>query len=82
MHNALGLTRHVEPEVTPFHARPFLVPHSDRYVEALHDAIRDDDIRSLSRHVGAVWQFADSTDILSSADRCARVADALTPSKR
>ena len=41
---------------------------------------RLDEIRSVRRsvntyrHIGAVWQFADSTDILSHSERCRKLA--------
>ena len=76
-HNALDITPEIEPGVSPFHSRPYLVPHSERFVFALHKAITSDQVLALPRHTGAVWQFADSTDILSSADRCRQLAQAL-----
>lgn len=33
-----------------------------------------EEVRALPRHIGAVWQFADSTDILSRSERCGRLA--------
>ena len=77
MHNALDITPEIETQISPFHSRPYLVPHSDRFVFALHKAITSEAVLGLPRHTGAVWQFADSTDILSSADRCRRLAQAL-----
>lgn len=74
MHNALDVTEPVEPRITPFHSRAYLVPHSERFVIALHKAITDEEVLTLPRHIGALWQFADSTDILSSADRLRRLA--------
>ncbi|MHB0858292.1 MAG: DUF4037 domain-containing protein [Anaerolineae bacterium] len=65
MHNALRLTAHVEPRVAPFFDRPYLVPGAGRYEESLYAAIADDAVRALPRYIGAVWQFADSTDLLS-----------------
>ena len=70
MHNDLDVTPPIRPEVSPFHERPFLVPHADRFVDALHSAITSTSIRSLPEHVGAIWQFADSTDIQSYTARC------------
>lgn len=69
MHNKLGVTRPVEVRVAPFHSRPYLVPHSDRFVEALHEAIKSETVKVLPRHVGGVGQFVDSTDILDSVER-------------
>ena len=74
MHNDLGVTTLIKPEISPFHARPYLIPHSNRFYEALHQVIQSPVVKSLPKHVGAIWQFADSTDILGSPLYC----DALT----
>jgi len=65
MHNDLGVTSPVDTGVSRFHDRPYLVPHSGRRVEALQQAIVSPEVRSLPAHAGAIWQFVDSTDILS-----------------
>lgn len=70
MHNDLGVTPPIEPEVSPFHNRPYQVPHGERFVEALHAAIRSETVKGWPRYVGAVWQFCDSTDVLDSIERC------------
>jgi hypothetical protein len=74
MHNALRVTPLLEPQVSPFHDRPYLVLHSDRFVEALHAAIQSHAVRAWPRHIGAVGQFVDSTDVLDSPERCRRLA--------
>ncbi len=74
MHNDLGVTAPIEPEVSAFHNRPYKVPHAERFVEALHAAIRCQTVRAWPRSVGAVWQFADSTDVLDSIERCKALA--------
>ncbi|MHB1294898.1 MAG: DUF4037 domain-containing protein [Anaerolineae bacterium] len=71
MHNALGLTPFVEPRIAPFFDRPYLVPGAGRFEEALYAAIADPAVRTLPRYVGAVWQYTDSTDVLSYPD-CSR----------
>ena len=65
MHNDLGVTSAVEVGVSRFHERAYLVPHSGRRVEALSEAIESAEVRALPANIGAVWQFADSTDVLS-----------------
>lgn len=40
-HNALGVTRPVDPTVRPFHARPFRVLGSHRFVEACLERVSD-----------------------------------------
>ena len=65
MHNALGITPPLDPRVSPYHSRPYLVIHADRFVQALEQAITDPAVRGLAAPFGAVDQFTDSTDILS-----------------
>ena len=74
MHNSLGITPSIEGRVAMFFDRPYLVPHSGRFTEALHEVIQSDVIRSLPRHVGGVDQFVDSTDILSNIQLCKALA--------
>lgn len=81
MHNALSLTRPIEPQVTPFFDRPYLVLHSGDYVEALCEAIQSPAVRALPQYVGAVGQFVDSTDVLDSIARC-RALTAIYERKR
>jgi hypothetical protein len=69
MQNALALAPPVEPRVGRFHERPFVVPHADRFGEALEAAIESPEVRALPRGVGAVWQFAHSTDVLDHIPR-------------
>ena len=68
-HNALGLTPALETQVRPFHQRPYQVIDADRFAEALVAQVRDEMVRSLPKGVGAVWQFADSTDVLDEVER-------------
>lgn len=64
--NGLGLTDPVEPTVRPFHTRPFLVLHSERFVAACR-ARMTEDWRDLPL-IGAIDQHVDSTDIASAAE--------------
>ena len=63
-HNALGVTRRVDPTVRFFHSRPFRVLGSGRFVDACLERVSDPWLRSLPL-VGAIDQWADSTDVLS-----------------
>lgn len=72
-HNALGLTAPQEASVRPFYDRPFRVLGSGRFVDACLDRVRDPWLRSLPL-IGAVDQFADSTDVLSSGEVARRVS--------
>jgi hypothetical protein len=64
MHNRLSVTEHIEPEISSFHDRPYLVPHSDRFVQALLDRVTSPLLKSMQRPIGSVSQFVDSTDVL------------------
>lgn len=63
-HNEAGITAELEPTVRAFHGRPFRVLFAERFATACQAAITDEWLRELSL-VGAVWQFVDSTDVLS-----------------
>jgi len=68
LHNDLEITPYIKPSVSDFYNRPYLVPHSSRLVESLHNAIQSPTIRNLPKHVGAIGQFVDSTDVLESIE--------------
>jgi Domain of unknown function (DUF4037) len=72
-HNALGITEPQDPTVRLFYDRPFLVLGSGRFVEACLGRVGDARLRALPL-IGAVDQFADSTDVLSSGDVARRVS--------
>lgn len=67
-HNALGLTPPLPDEVSPFHERPFVVIHGDRFADALRDQITDPEVLALPPGRGGVDQFIDSTPLLSDMD--------------
>ncbi len=70
MHNELGIAESVEPKIWQFHNRPYQVPHSARFVDALYARIESESVRRLPKHVGGVSQFVDSTDVLDRVPRC------------
>jgi hypothetical protein len=61
LHNALGLTSHVDPSVRQFFDRPFRVIDAGRFAAALLASVSADEIRRLPL-TGAADQFIDSTD--------------------
>jgi len=65
MHNDLGLTEPLPTEATPFHNRPFLVIHGDRFAEALCAGLQDPELKRLAKQplIGSIDQFSDSTDL-------------------
>lgn len=67
-HNELGLTAPFDATTSWYHDRPFQVVHADRFAAALRAGIADPALAALPP-VGAVDQFADSTDVLSDPAR-------------
>jgi hypothetical protein len=67
LHNELGLTGYVDPQVRPtFFDRPYRVLGAGRFAAALQEAITDERIRALPL-IGAIDQFTDSTDAIGDA---------------
>jgi hypothetical protein len=69
LHNDLGITVPLPTAVSPFHQRPFLVPHADRFAEALLSAIESAEVRMLPVYLGGIDQYVDSTDALDNPQR-------------
>jgi len=69
-HNSLRVTPFIEPQVSSFHNRPYLVPHSARFVTALLAQIKDPLVHALPPHLGGIDQIVDNTDLLESMPRC------------
>lgn len=63
MHNDLSITEYLEPKIVPFWGRPFAVPKSERFVDALLRKVQSLRLTSMKRPIGSVNQFIDSTDI-------------------
>lgn len=74
LHNSLAITPFLEPDLSFFWGRPYKVIHSGRYVNAIHVEIHDPEVRSITAPVGAVYQFADSTDVLETPATCKALA--------
>jgi uncharacterized protein DUF4037 len=64
-HNELGVTEPLDPEVRQFYGRPFLVPDSSRFVDALRAAITDSAVRAIEHEAGSINAVSDSTDVLT-----------------
>ena len=74
MHNAIGITLPIEPRLAPFFERPYQVPHAMRFAEAIYATIESPTVRAFPPYVGAVDQFADSTDVLDDLPRAQALA--------
>ncbi len=69
MHNDLGITEPMKTKVSNFHNRPFLVIQAWDFAEAIYETIQDEEVLSLSKFLGGVDQFVNSTDVLSKPKR-------------
>jgi Domain of unknown function (DUF4037) len=75
LQNAAALCLPVDPSTRPYFGRPFRVLMADRFADSLRAAVADPAIAVLPR-VGAVDQFADSTDLLTDPARARAVTHA------
>lgn len=68
LHNALNIGPALPAHVSPFHGRPFMVIHGERFAEALKAEIRDPNVRQIAAKtlIGGIDHFSDSTDLLES----------------
>lgn len=70
--NSLVLADPVDPSPRPFYDRPYRVMEAHRYRDALDRRITDANVRGIIARngwIGAVDQFSDSVDLLTSAGR-------------
>jgi hypothetical protein len=74
--NELAICAPVPPHCQPFWDRPFRVIGGERFSEALLAAITSPEMSALPL-IGSIDQIADSTDVLSAADRAAAISAAL-----
>ena len=57
LHNALGITEPLSPEVRQFYGRPYMVLNAERFARATMAAIKDPRLRALGPGMGSVDQF-------------------------
>jgi hypothetical protein len=72
-HNALGITPALEPTTGTYYDRPAQVLMADRFADACLATVTDPALRGLPL-IGSVDQVVDCVDVLSSAERCRRLA--------
>jgi len=68
MHNALGVTEPLDTSPRHFFHRPYTVIRADRFSNALLGVIESHAVRDISIRIGAIDQFADSTDFIENVD--------------
>ncbi|MFW9793483.1 MAG: DUF4037 domain-containing protein [Candidatus Thorarchaeota archaeon] len=72
LHNNLGITDSLRAKVSQFHNRPFMIIHAEKFAEAIHAKIEDDEVKKLPKFLGGIDQYVDSTDVLSYTDKFRR----------
>ncbi len=78
--NALELGPSAETELQSFHSRPFRVIGGERIAADLLDTITEPELAALPP-VGSIDQLTDVTDLLSSAERAARLDSLYRPQR-
>lgn len=73
-HNALGLTRPVDTATRPYYSRPYLVLSAGRFADACLERLTEPRLRAAPL-TGAIDQWVDSTDVLSSPARFRRAGE-------
>ncbi len=68
MHNDLGITEPLDPEVRSYYGRPYKVIFAERFGEAIRAAITDEEVKALPPNLGSANQFVDSTDLLENSE--------------
>ncbi len=68
MHNDLGITEPLDPEVTNYYGRPYKVIFAERFVEAIRNTISSEEVKAIPPNLGSANQFVDSTDLLENTD--------------
>lgn len=64
-HNQLGLTETLSTDTSDYYDRPYPVIHADRFAAALRARLPDAELREWAV-LGAIGQFVDSTEVLTS----------------
>lgn len=83
MHNRLAITQPLDPGVRHFHDRPYLVLDAERFAIALAGAMIDPEMKRIhatAGPIGAIDQFADSTNLLGRTDLRAHLRGLFTAS--
>jgi hypothetical protein len=73
MHIALGVTGPMDPAPRQFFARPYMVMRSERFANALLNAVQSEELRRIPVRMGAIDQFIDNTDFIEHAETYRKV---------
>jgi hypothetical protein len=63
LHNSLGITPFVDPQISDYFGRPYRVLFADRFVEAIKDSLTDEKVKDIKSDIGGIDQFADCVDL-------------------
>ena len=72
MHNELGITESLDTEVSQFYNRPFMIIRADKFAEAIHAKIEDEEVKELPKYLGGIDQYVDSTEVLTYTEKFRR----------
>lgn len=64
-HNALKITKKLDSNMRPFHDRPYLVIHADRYADAIMEQIKNKQILNIGGTIGSTNQITNNVKVLS-----------------
>jgi hypothetical protein len=77
LHNELGITEPVDPQVRFYHGgRPFQVIHGERFAEATVATIEDPEVQAIVQRAGLIGsadQISDNVDVVSNPERVAKL---------
>jgi hypothetical protein len=68
MHNSLGVTGPLDLTPRHFFSRPYMVMSAERFTNALLRVIECEQLRGISVRIGAIDQYADSTDFIENVE--------------
>jgi hypothetical protein len=75
-HNALKITEPLSINTTNYYSRPYSVIFADRFSRAIKQVIKDPKLMKIDTDIGAIDQFADSTNVVEDLALCRRLRTA------
>lgn len=72
MHNELEITKPLDPKVSQFHNRPFMIIQASLFAESIMTKIENGEVKQLPKYLGGIDQYVDSTDVLGVTNKFRR----------
>jgi len=72
LHNDLRITDSLTTEVSQYYNRPFMIIRADKFADAIHAKIVDEEVKQLPKYLGGIDQYVDSTEVLSFTEKFRR----------